>query len=84
MFNASLQVGEQVTGVTDRDPPLSAPFRLAGVTSVALAVTCNVTDAILLSTETDSDRKGVMEGKCRQVGERERKRLKTDESLERD
>lgn len=74
-----------MTGVTDRDPPLSAPFRLAGVMSMALAVTCNVTDAILLSRKTDSDREGVMEGKCRQVGEREKKKeTENTESLERD
>lgn len=62
--------------MTDRDPPLSALFRLAGVKSVALAVTCNVTDLILLSRERErvSDRKGVKERKRRQVGEREARR----------
>ncbi len=49
-----------MTGVTARDPPLSALFRLAGVKRVALAVTCNVTDVTLLSRERErvSDRKG--------------------------
>lgn len=37
--------------MTDRDLPLSVPFRLAGVTSVELAVTCSVTYVILLSRE---------------------------------
>lgn len=64
-----------MTGVTDRDPPLS---RLAGLKSVALAVTCSVTDVTLLSRERErervSDRKGVMERKRRQVGERETRR----------
>lgn len=57
--------------MTDRDLPLSVPFRLAGVTSVELAVTCSVTYVILLSRERDSDRKGSDEGKM-QTGWRER------------
>lgn len=65
-----------MTGVTDRDPPLSVPFRLAGVTSVALAVTCNFTDMILLSREIENDRKGAMKGECRGWRERDKKILK--------
>lgn len=62
--------------MTDRDPPRLGWQVLRVWHWLSHAMSQMQSCCLERERERDSDRKGVMEGECRMVGERERRRLK--------